>query len=192
MTGIKIPSFLHLWWLNSILLAMDSCLLWIGTKLKLKYNTRTSACVFGEYSIWLWGLGGVSSLLSEESNSSVSNPSSSSSMLFPSMMLETLSQVNKQAQTKFINLKMYWHRRHELFDKFHALGYNQNELLNVTDAKFKDEVQTCQVSRLCLKSHDFSTYITLSQVGHWFLVLSKSETPKHFWSCRVRFWVRYR
>ena len=81
-------------------------------------------------------------------------------------MLETLIQVNKQAQTKFINLKMYQHRRHELLDKFHALDYNQNELLNVTDAKFKDEVQTCQVSRLCLKSHDFSTYITLSQVGH--------------------------
>ena len=37
-----------------------------------------------------------------------------------------------------------------LLDKFHALGYNQNELLNVTDAKFKDEVQTCQVSRLCV------------------------------------------
>ena len=41
------------------------------------------------------------------------------------------------------------------------------------------------------ESHDFTTYLTLSRVGNWFLAFSKSQTPKKFRSCRVRFQVRY-
>ena len=48
------------------------------------------------------------------------------------------------------------------------------------------QMQTCQVSWLCRESHDFTTYLTLAQVGNWF------ATPRNFWSCRVLFQVRYR
>ena len=40
------------------------------------------------------------------------------------------------------------------------------------DFKSHMQMQTCQVSWLCHESHDFTTYLTLSRVGNWFVTPS--------------------
>ena len=53
-------------------------------------------------------------------------------------------------------------------------------LLNITEVKFKDEVQTCQASRLCHESHDFTTISRSHELVTDFSCFQKVKLEKTF------------